>query len=602
MYPELSSLSATRSTPSTPGGAPVEAGRLLRALGRRKRMLLAVGIVGAIAGVIASRFVDPTYRSTTMLVWDDAGPQEPTVVDRKLKTAVDAIEMPATLEQVRSQLGISVSLDALAARIEARTTAGSDIVHISALGTTGRAAAELANAVTRAFLNERVAQVRRLARENAEELGRQIEATTKVLSVARRERDLFRERYGVVDLPSERTLAVEKRVLLATDSERARADAGVERARSGDLHVATKNLPAVTVLTENESRPDVRRLAEAENELAMLRGSLTEDSPRRQIKQAEVDELRTRTQRGDLVVRAERIVGRNPIRDFIEQQKADAAARATAAERRHGAYRELADKAKQRIDELNKLEGEAAELDNKVLSLDTRLGALRRDQQAALERAEVGGADLHVTAPGTISPRPFQSRRKLVAAAVPVMFVLLTALGLLVHELRGLRAATPRELSYWSSFPVVASCDRLSDRGELNGVVTDLGALLHGAEGETLLVPATPYEREATEQLATRLETLLVSGRSKKQKGERKLSSCTTPIPGARLRRRIRSAARVLVVAGAGRHRPWTLRQLPAQLGRSVGVGLVVIEVGTELALVVDRVGSTETVITPSRP
>ena len=110
-----------------------------------------------------------------------------------------------------------------------------------------------------------------------------------------------------------------------------------------------------------------------------------------------------RARRSDLVVRAERIVGRNPIRDFLEQNQADAAARAAAAERRYDAYRELAGKAKLRVDELNRLEGEAAELDGKVLSIETRLGSLRRDQQASLERAEVGGADLRVLAPGSLA-------------------------------------------------------------------------------------------------------------------------------------------------------------------------------------------------------
>lgn len=578
MYPEQATAS-TAPTRTSIGGTPLEVGRILREVVRRKRVLAIAALLGAATGVVASRFIDPQYRATAVLVWDDPTTTEPATIERRLHTAVDEIELPVTLERVRTQLAIGLTLEELGARVTAATSQGSDLLHITATGKSGADAATLADEVARAFLAHRTDQVRTLARDRATELRGEIDATTKALELARGERDRFRASHGIVDLPSERTLAVEQRAVLSSDAERARADAGVEQARAGDLGDAAALLPSVSVLSETESRPDVRRLAEAENELAMMRGYLTDDSPRLRSKSAEVDNLRKRASRDDLVVRAERIVGRNPIHDFVKQNEADAAARAVAAQRRHDAYRELADRARVRIDDLNKLEGEAAELDGKVTSLEARLSQLRRDQQAALERAQVGGADLHVVAPASIPPHPFKSKRRTVAIAMPAALFALAIVAIALRALRGLRIATPRELAYWTGAPVVAACERLDDSTELEAVARELGAIVDG-HGTTLVLAASDRERDGVRALTACLETGVPS---------RDVESWTHDTDQG-LRRRARAAARVLVVVAARRYPPWALRRLTARLGTK-RIAIVAVDVGTELALMVDQVG-----------
>lgn len=595
MYPDgAPSTPMATALPSRGNGVPLEVGRLLRDLGRRKRILALGALAGLALGAIASRFAHPTYRAGTVLVWDDPTIVDATTIERRLRTAVDEIKLPGTLQQTRAKLKLGLTLEELGARIDAATAAGSDLLQITATGPTGADAATLADEVAIAFLAHRTDQVRSLARDHANELDGQIHAATKALGVARVARDRFRAEHGLVDLPSERTLAIEQRAVLASDAERARADAGVEIARATDLHDAAILLPSVSVLSETESRPDVRRLAEAENELAMMRGYLTDDSPRLKAKAGEVANLRERAKRADLVVRAERIVGRNPLHDFIKQNQADAAARAVAAERRYDAYRELADKARSRIDELNKLEGEAAELDSRVTALDGRIAALRRDLQAALERADVGGADLHVIAGASVPPRPFKSKRKFIAIAVAAATFFVVLLALVILALRGLRLVTPRELAYWSGFPVVAACERLCDESEIDALARELAPIGSGP-GRTLLIAATAHERDTARSLATRFETAGVSEQ------ESVVQLWAEPSDG-RLRRRARAVARVLVIVGSRHHPPWELRQLAARIGRTTNVGIVAVDVGTELAHVVDQAGDPSTVLPRSMP
>src|SRR6476659_2992755 len=72
------------SPPPAPGPVAVNIGRYISALKRYKWLIAAIVLVGTIGGVIATRFIPPTYQVDTTIVVgespDPKGPVRPQVV------------------------------------------------------------------------------------------------------------------------------------------------------------------------------------------------------------------------------------------------------------------------------------------------------------------------------------------------------------------------------------------------------------------------------------------------------------------------------------------------------------------------------------------
>jgi hypothetical protein len=248
------------------------------------------------------------------------------------------------------------------------------------------------------------------------------------------------------------------------------------------------------------------------------------------------------------------------------------------------------------------------------------------------------------------------SRRKIyVAAGVPLAALLLTMLGLMIRELRGLRVHTASEVAWWGSGPVVGTTTWPRDPKAAGDLVADLDDTVPDARGTMLIVGATEKETPVATVLARQLSrdwtddvvveparhpddpalhaALLATdagpaaltdadledrpmprARSRRgagsalarvggssrgvlraspvpSRGGLSVTAWEGPMTGQQLRREARLADRVLVVVPSGAIAATQLSEIGNRLGRKDGVGFVVVGVADEYASLPDRAG-----------
>lgn len=593
MYADEPALRPAASPPSRPG-VPLDPRRLWRALRRRLRLFAVLAAAGAVAGVVVARTRVPrVYQAASVVVWSPApedAPADPTEAARRLRGITDRAKLPRVLADVRERMRLPASLEAIGRDLTVIASAESDLVTIAARRPTAAGAARLADTAVAALIAERIREQREAAAARAAAAQAQLDRLRLALADARTAHDRFRIEHAIADLPVERALAIEQSASLRAEAERARASALSEAARATQLSAAVRGLPEVAVLSETESRPDVRRLAEVENELAGARANLAPDHPRVTALAAEADALRARIDDPTLTVRAERIMGRNPVREFLAQGNADADARRIAAEQHARSLGELADGAAARVRELSAAEGVAADLLARVRMLEGLAAELEKAVAAATEASHRDTSDLRPLSPAVAPLHPLPSKRKLVAIALPMLVLLAAIAAVLGGALRGLRMHTPVEVAFWTRAPVAAASSWPREDAALDALAADLAGPLRHASGSTLLVGAGPAETAAAARLVERLAARHASSPGGTAVGPN-VHAWDGPPSGQALRRAVRGHDRVLVLVAAGAHAVPTFLALASRLGRSTGVALVVIGLGTELAEVLDQVG-----------
>jgi hypothetical protein len=76
--------------------------------------------------------------------------------------------------------------------------------------------------------------------------------------------------------------------------------------------------------------------------------------------------------------------------------------------------------------------------------------------------------------------------------------------------------------------------------------------------------------------------------------GNMQILTLTGPVPAQALRRAARLADRVLVVVASGKHSIFQLMKIKGRLGRDKGIGVLLVGLDKEFAMVRDRVGEIE--------
>jgi uncharacterized protein involved in exopolysaccharide biosynthesis len=593
-------------------GSPVDVIRLWVSLKRRWQVVLVCGIVGAFLGAaIAKKLTKQTFEATAVLGWDTKATTERS----ERISLVEAITLPSVYEEVARRLKVEEVGRDLERFVAIGTSEQSNNVTVTATWSTGDGASRLANTMVDVFMESRSRAIRERNQATAGFYREQVAEAEKQRAKAAEEYERFRRQSGVADITGERGLAINQYADLATQLSKMRtAAAGTRTPAVGGPAAPTASAGSAPSLSAQDAKAfsaDQERLVTARAELNRARVQFAEDHPNVRRLAAEVESLEAR-------IRA--------YKNDSARQRDNGEASSRLALARQKAAEDLQGELKARLEKLSTVEAQAAVLlgDLKVaeeakerareLLIETELQAKEpRPEFAVLDRAKE-------------PKRAKSSPRKKVAIGVPVAMVVLGLLGVLAWPLRKLDVCTPKEAAFWSGVPVVGASTWPRDPDMLASLMHDLDDFAPHAQGVTLIVGLSVDEAQLARKVAdwdgqrlvqggvhdpqlrlgagaSQYPLAVANGRSMPPSDGREptgshtnmqILSLTGPVPAQALRRAARLADRVLVVVSSAKHSFFQLQKIRALLGRDDGIGLLLVGLEKDYALVRDRVGAVD--------
>ncbi|WP_437737421.1 hypothetical protein [Sorangium sp. So ce1335] len=574
--------------PARPG-TPVEPARILRALRRSARAVaLAAALSGVAGAAIAATLVKREFEAGVVLVWEQAVGRDE--VAHELQTVLDSVKIPKNLEEVRERLRLATPIEVLGQRVSTVSSSESKVVTIKARAEDPALAAKLTDTVVEVFFDSRLEHARERLLEQAQHQQVAVVAARDAVAAARKAYDELRAAHGIADLPGETQAAIEQAARIRTEGELARVEMEAEEARLESLRKVASKEPPTAVLSESEILPDSQKLAQARADLVAMRAQLAPEHPRVRALEAQVASLEQRVAESPAPMTAGRIVGRNPQWETAREGLTHAAAQRDAALKKRQTYAELAAAAESSVARLSKIEGEASALLSALHLAEQQL-AERKERLARTEDAiRAPSVGFRVLSPARAPTFPVKSRRGLVAIAIPLLGLLGATLAVLARAVWGLRAHVGSELAFWGRAPVVATSTWPRDPEALDDLAADLGDAFRGSSGATLVAGFGDAEAPHVAPLLERLARGAAETGAPPGPQIRALA-LDKGLPA--LRRAARRAARVLVLVEAGKRSGPDLGGIAARLGRSDGIGFVLLGVAPDLAALPDHVGDT---------
>lgn len=594
-------------------GIPLDPLRIWNALRAGWTWIFVAGVIGAFVGAaVAKKLMTQTFAAQAVLAFESGGAQAESA---ERQTLVESITLTSNLEEVGRRMKLSIPPDILRNFFTLSSNPRTNIITIDARWSSPDGAADLANMLVQVFLESRERIVRARLQDEVTRLKEAVEQAQAKYTEASQAYDKFRRDNGITDLSQERELAIAQAAELAALADSAKAQAAAAQSKLQGFKGVPSDLSATTAISDAEARQadrDEKRLVEARRELDVARIQYSEDHPTVRRLTAEVSTLESRVKS-----RYSNKDGRNNARLYATAQQ-----QASAALSRQKAAEEYRARLKERLNKLSAVEGQAAVL----------LGELRVSEEA-LERAKqmLSGTTLMASRP----PNEFQvlerakppvyalaSSRRKAALGFPLGFAGAATVLVLVWAFRRLEVRTPAEAAYWSKLPVIGASTWPRDPEMLSSLMHDLDDYAPHCEGVTLIVGVSMEEAQLARRVAEwdghrmpkihDVNRLLGSGSAlapsdgfSEFQGEgadheglppsnMQILTLTGPVPAQALRRAARLADRVLVVVASGKHNIFQLMKIRSRLGRDSGIGLLLVGLDKEFAMVRDRVGPIE--------
>ena len=592
-------------------GMPVDPLRIWHALRHGWQIIAVAPVIGAFVGAaIAKKFVTQSFASRAVLRWETQGTIDPVV----RQTIVESVTLPSNLEQVKKRMKLAAPASSLLTFVTVSSSANSNHMTIDANWASAQGAADLANSMMDVFLENR----QKTEHDRLEaEVKRQREAVADAEQRQKRAADAwekFRVENDFSDISAERQKVIDAAATLAAQSDQARAQALAAKSELERMEASGGAPPPESepsrVMTETDraqAEADLKRLPQAKSELNTARVQFSDEHPAVRRLLAEIDALERRIKERGADTRG------NSARKFanVKEQAAAAAARQRSAEQYQAQLKE-------RLDKLSAVEGQAAVM----------LGENRISEQAlqaaktALAQAENAAAnppqEFRVLERAVAPEFAVSSPRRRVALGIPAAFGVLALLFVVIWSLRKLDVVTPKEAAFWAGVPVIGASTWPRDPDMLSSLMHDLDDFAPHCEGVTLIVGASVEEaalaRKVAEWDGHRMpkaydpQKLLAAGADAHAlairdgeplpRGEdvsnMQILTLTGPVPAQALRRAGRMADRVLVVVTSGKHSLLQLMKIKNRLGRENGIGILLVGLQKEYAMVRDRVGEVE--------
>lgn len=614
-------------------GMPVDLGRVLHDVLRYWRIIPIVGALAAVAGVVYASVVtvETTYTARAAILWEGKGSRQ------ELVTQVDSIELPSNLAEVRRRLKLKTSIEKLRERISLAFDRDSLLVMINAEGPSAKESADLANTLVEVFLEYQKGVQRAQREENLQMVEADLQVAQVNLTNAREAQATFKKQLGVVDFSTEREIALQQALNMKEQAEMALRSSQAEDARGKKLSEEAKRRPKVKSAETTFVNQDQVLLAERKAQLSQESARLAPDHPSILALKAEIATLEKRAKRGANVVSGGVSVTDN--QEYVELQSG--VTQADIAKdmfiQQHKSFLDLESKARTRLQELERAEGQANELQTRVDLAVEQVDELQKRRLQARDAVRSIVSAFRVVTHANPPEKPDEASKGGTVVKFPLAAMVLTVLGLVGYSLRGLRIHTAREAGYWANTPVIASSTWPRDPETLTALVDELSDHVPTARGTTLVVGARPNEVPMAREIAYWLgnvtgwtQKALVGEASIAVQADRMLASggggdsvvigrlgggsalaragsgqldrpepqpvmvaqaWDGPTHGPSLRRAARLADRVLVVVASGTLSAPAMLQLQTRLGRDSGVGLLIVGLDPAFVKLPDRVG-----------
>lgn len=617
-------------------GVPVDAGRIAQALRKHWRVLpTTVGISALIAVAIALLVVKPAYTAKATLLWEPhAEGGDPS--DRSFLTQVDSIKLSSNLVEVKRRLKSKATLDELKEKITLVFDGQSHLVAVEASDTTAKGAMTFAKTVVDVFLDYQRSIGRDRGGEHLKRLDADIAAAQAQLTATRESYDTFRRELGVADYDAELKLALSKVAELKQGLQLSSAEADTEMARQRQLSAEGARQPATTVSMSTMSNPDAMLLAQVQAQLTSERAHLSADHPSILRLESQVAQLQQKLRTNPELVRGPMSVTVNPTRAAIDTGLLQSKLQREAAIERGEGYKRLLAESEQRLAQLTAVQGRAEQLQSAVTSQEAHKNELAALRVRTLDQTRNAAVDFRVVTPASLPDKANPSARRAVVIRLPLLALVLALLGIVGNELRGLRVHTAREAGFWANAAVVASSTWPREQTTLGALVDELSDAAPAVRGTTLVVGARANEVPLAREVAYWLSHLTAGMQQQRSivgadepvvanvnaqvvaseiaastpsvappgsalmlrgSGSQALTIAQAwdgPVQGPSLRRASRLADRVLVVVAAGTMSVTEIAQLRSRLGRSEGIGLLLVGLNPEFITLPDRVGEVE--------
>jgi uncharacterized protein involved in exopolysaccharide biosynthesis len=613
-------------------GVPVDIGRLIQALRRHWRVLPTCVAIGALLGLaIAALFVKPSYTARATILWEPSASADPS--DRSFLTQVDSIKLASNLKEVRHRLKSKITLDDLKEKLALLFDGQSHLVVIEATDTTSKGAVQLANTTVDVFLDYQRSIGRDRGSEHLKRLDGDILASQAQLRNAREAYDVFRRELGVADFEVELKLALQKVSELKQQIELSGAEAMTEEARQRSMNSEASRQPITSVAATSMSNPDAIALANLQTQLVGARSHLSADHPDVLRLEAQVASLQARVRSNPTMVQGSVNVTQNAQHVALEAGISQSKVSREALIEKQAGYTRLLEQADARLAQLSAAQGRAQQLLSAIASDEAHKNELEGLRVRTGDQVRSAAADFRVVTPATPPEKPNPSQRRALAIRFPLGAFVLALLAILGYELRGLRVHTAREAGFWANAAVIASSTWPREQTTLGALVDELSDAAPAVRGTTLVVGArvneVPLAREIAYWLShltgwsqrgvvgadepvveeevhagpsnvhvtPELDSPAVKGSALARRGNDALTFAQAwdgPPHGPSLRRAARLADRVLVVIAAGTLSAAEVAQLRSRLGRSSGIGLLLVGLNPEFVKLPDRVGEVE--------
>jgi uncharacterized protein involved in exopolysaccharide biosynthesis len=593
-------------------GFPIDPLRLWHALRGGWQIVAVATVVGAFVGAaVAKKVVKQSFEAASVIAWESQTPLD--LVTRQ--TTIESVTLGPNLEQVKKKMDLNMPAKEVGTFFIVTSNENSKIINIKAMWASAEGAAEMANALTQAFLDSR----EKLARERQQsEIARYKaavkEAERKAIA-ASAAYEKFRRENGILDISQERELAITAAAKLSAEADAARAASQAAKSvleGMGDAP-STPSAPsnALSEADRQQADADLKRLPALRNELAAARVQFSDEHPTVRRLLAEQDAVETRIKaRGGSAAAS---VSSSRSRGNLEAKAREAEARRKQAEEAGSALQD-------KLNKLSAVEGQAAVLLGEINVAEETLEAAKQMLNGAELAAQRPPQEFRVLEEAKPPEMAMSSSRKKVALVFPIAFLVLSLLGVVVWHLRRGDVVTPKEAAFWSSAPVIGASTWPRDPDMLSSLMHDLDDFAPHCEGVTLIVGVSLDEAHlarrvaewdghrmpkhydpqkllsagaggAANALALRDESM-AAGRE--DPNNMQILTLMGPVPAQALRRAARMADRVLVVVQSGKHSCLQMTRIKNRLGRDGGIGILLVGLPKEYAMVRDRVGEVE--------
>ena len=200
--------------------------------------------------------------------------------DYNLATLLDTLKLPSSLDHVREQAGLNVSLVTLAQAIEVSLGRDSKIVNLKVTWSSPEKAAELANLVAATFIGRTRLLLGDDATVSYEYYASQLEETRKKAQLASADVLAFRQKYGISNLDAETKVLLEEMSRIESNLNSRIAEVGALEVASSRLIDALQEEPEQVITSTIYRSPLQTRLAEYEWELREALSKYTELNPK----------------------------------------------------------------------------------------------------------------------------------------------------------------------------------------------------------------------------------------------------------------------------------------------------------------------------------